>query len=124
MHAEGDRNGVDAYMASIPDGPRAVLEQIRQTIRAAAPEVEETIAYDMPAFRLAGRFLVSFAAYKNHCSLFPASGAVIDACGDELRTYLSGKATIRFQAAQPLPAALVRRIVRILVAEVESRTGR
>ena len=115
---------IDVYMAALPDGSRSVLEKMRRTIRAAAPGSEETIAYDMPAFRLAGHFLVAFAAYRNHCSLFPASAAVVDACGDELQPYLSGKGTIRFQAAKPLSAALVRKIVRVRVAEIEARSGR
>jgi hypothetical protein len=67
---------VDDYMAALPDDRRAVLEELRRTIRAAAPEAKETIAYQMPAFTSHGRFLVSFAAYRLHYSLFPASGAV------------------------------------------------
>ena len=69
---------IEAYMAALPDDQRAVLEALRATIRAAAPEATEQIAYDMPAFKANGRFLVSYAAYKDHFSLFPASGAVLD----------------------------------------------
>lgn len=112
-----DVERVDAYLAALPDEPRRALETLRATIRAAAPEAEETIAYDMPAFRIEGRFLVSYAAYKRHCSLFPASQAVLDACGPELKGHLAGRATIQFQAGRPLPAELVRKIVKVRLTE-------
>lgn len=109
---------VDDYLAALPPAPRAALDALRAQIREAAPRAVETIAYEMPAFRLAGRFLVSYAAYARHCSLFPASAGVRAALGDELAPYLSGKGTIRFRADRPLPAALVERIVQIRVEEV------
>jgi uncharacterized protein YdhG (YjbR/CyaY superfamily) len=116
---------VDAYLATVPADRRRVLEEMRKTIRAAAPEATETIAYDMPAFRSdGGQFLVSFAAYKHHYSLFPASGAVVEALGDALAPYLSGKGTIRFPADQPVPAGLVTRVVKVRLAEVAARGGR
>jgi uncharacterized protein YdhG (YjbR/CyaY superfamily) len=116
---------VDEYLATVPAERRAVLEEMRKTIRAAAPEATETIAYDMPAFRShGGQFLVSFAAYKHHFSLFPASGAVVEALGDELAPYLSGKGTIRFPADQPVPASLVTRVVKVRLTEVAARGGR
>ncbi|MGZ8630901.1 MAG: iron chaperone [Actinomycetota bacterium] len=108
---------VEEYLAGIPDGSRAALEELRETIKAAAPEATETISYQMPAFKDHGRFLVSYAAYKDHCSLFPASDAVRDACGDELQPYFSGKGTIRFEADKPLPAALVEKIVKVRLEE-------
>ena len=108
---------VDDYLAELPDGPRVALEKLRETIRAAAAEATESIAYGMPAFRHRGRFLVSYAAYKRHCSLYPASAAVMDELGEELKPYFSGKGTLRFQADRPLPAALVKRIVEIRLAE-------
>jgi uncharacterized protein YdhG (YjbR/CyaY superfamily) len=111
---------VEEYMASLPDAPRAALEKLRETIRAAAPEATETIAYQMPAFRLHGRFLVSYAAYKNHCSLFPASAGVLEAHGDEVKPYFSGKGTIRFSADKPLPASLVRKIIKTRIRETEA----
>ncbi|MBI3745667.1 MAG: DUF1801 domain-containing protein [Chloroflexi bacterium] len=116
-----DTSGVDAYLERIPVAPRAALEELRGIIRTAAPDAVETIAYDMPAYRLDGSLLISFAAYRRHCSLFPASQAVVDACGGELQPYISGKATIQFTAARPLPAALTRKIVEIRVAELRAR---
>ena len=108
---------VDAYLAALPDEPRRALESLRATIRQAAPEAEETIAYDMPAFRINGRFLVSYAAYKRHCSLFPASQAVLEACGEELEGHVFGRGTIQFQANKPLPSELVRKIVKVRLTE-------
>ena len=113
---------VDDYLAALPDARRAALEGLRRTIHAAAPDATETIAYQMPAFRShGGRFLVSFGAYKNHYSLFPASGAVIEALGEELTPYLAGKGTIRFPADGPIPAALVASIVKVRLAENAAR---
>jgi uncharacterized protein YdhG (YjbR/CyaY superfamily) len=109
---------VEEYLAGVPAERRAALEALRRTIRAAAPEATETISYQMPAFRVHGRFLVSYAAFKDHCSLFPASGPVMDALGDELRPYFTGKGTIRFQVNDPLPESLVSRIVRIRLDEI------
>jgi uncharacterized protein YdhG (YjbR/CyaY superfamily) len=94
------------------------MEELRATIRAAAPEAIESIAYDMPALRShGGQFLVSYAAYKRHYSLFPASDAVVKTLGDELAPFLSGKGTIQFPANAPIPLPLVTRIVEIRVAE-------
>jgi len=108
---------VDAYMAGLPEHMRAALEDVRATIRAAAPAATELIAYDMPAYKANGKFLVSFSAFKNHCSLFPASDAVMAVHGDALRRYLSGKATLRFDPAKPIPSDLVTDIVRIRLTE-------
>ena len=109
---------VEDYLETIPEDRRAAVETLRRTIRAAAPEAVETIAYQMPAFRShGGQFLVSYAAYKKHDSLFPASGAVVEALGDELTPYLAGKGTIRFPADRPIPIDLVSRIVAVRLAE-------
>jgi uncharacterized protein YdhG (YjbR/CyaY superfamily) len=115
---------VEEYLATLPDDRRAAMEAFRQTINAAAPDAMETIAYQMPALRTRGQFLVSYAAYKNHYSLFPASDAVVEALGDELAPYLAGKGTIRFPASRPIPAALVTKIVKIRLSENEARAAR
>jgi uncharacterized protein YdhG (YjbR/CyaY superfamily) len=113
---------VEDYLAGLPDQRRAAAEELRQTIKAAAPEATETIAYQMPAYRShGGQFLVSYAAFKNHYSLFPASQAVIEALGEALKPYLSGKGTIRFPADKPIPAALVTKIVKVRVEETAAR---
>ena len=109
---------VEEYLDTLTGDRRAAVETLRRTIRAAAPEAVETIAYQMPAFRShGGQFLVSYAAYKNHYSLFPASGAVVEALGDELAPYLAGKGTIQFPARSPIPVDLVRKIVAVRVRE-------
>jgi uncharacterized protein YdhG (YjbR/CyaY superfamily) len=116
---------VDDYLAALPDDRRATVEELRRTINAAAPEAVETIAYGMPALRShGGQFLVSYASYKKHCSLFPASGAVVEALGEELTPYLAGKGTIQFPADRPIPAAVVSKIVEVRVAENAARAGK
>ena len=104
---------VEAYLAGIPDDRRARLEALRRAVRAAVPEAEEGIAYDMPAYRLGGRFMCSIGAYKRHDSFFPASQVVIDRLGDEVARYVKGRGTLQFPAAEPLPLELIDRIVRI-----------
>ena len=108
---------VEEYLASLPDERRERIEQLIRTIAEAAPEATQQISYRMPAFRSHGQFLVSCEAYKNHDSLFPASDAVIEGIGEELRPHLAGKGTIRFPADAPIPLDLVTRIVKIRLAE-------
>ena len=109
---------VDEYLAALPDDRRVVMEELRRTVNAAAPEATETIAYNMPALRShGGQFLVSYDAYKKHYSLFPASDAVLRVLGDELRPHLKGSGTIQFPAHEPLPTELIRTIVEIRVSE-------
>jgi len=110
---------VDDYLAALPEESRAVLAELRTTIKAAAPEATETISYQMPAFKDHGRFLVSYAAFKDHCSLFPASKAVMESLGEELKRYVSGKGTLRFTVDKPIPSALVTRIVKARIEENE-----
>jgi uncharacterized protein YdhG (YjbR/CyaY superfamily) len=114
---------VDEYLAALPEDRRAVVQALRETIRAAAPDAVELISYQMPAFKTHGQFLVSYAAFKKHYSLFPASEAVVDALGDELTPYLAGKGTIRFPANAPIPLATVTRIVKVRLAENAARDG-
>ena len=113
---------VDDYLAALPGDRRAAVETLRGTIRTAAPDAIESIAYSMPAFRShGGQFLVSYAAYKRHYSLFPASGMVIEALREEIAPFLAGKGTIQFPADQPIPVALVTKIVAVRLAEVAAR---
>jgi len=114
---------VDERLAALPSERRAVLQQVRDAIRTAAPGATEGIAYGMPAYRLDGRFLVSFDAYRNHTSLFPASQAVQDALGAELAPYLSGRGTIRFPANRPLPVNLVTWVVQVRLGELAAEAG-
>ena len=115
----GTWSTVDEYLAALPDDRRARLQGLRATVQAAAAAsgATEVIAYDMPALRLDGRFLVSYAAYRRHDSLFPASEGVESELADEIRPSLAGKGTIRFPVSEPLPLDLIRRIVEIRVRE-------
>ena len=117
-------SNVDEYLAALPKPQRAALERLRGQIRAAAPQATETISYQMPAFKDRGRFLLSYAAFKDHCSLYPASEGVREALGEALAPYLSGKGTIRFQADKPLPTAMVTKIVKARLAENAAARGR
>jgi uncharacterized protein YdhG (YjbR/CyaY superfamily) len=113
--------GVEDYLAALPEDQRAALEMLRKTIRDAAPEATETISYQMPTFKDRGRVLVYYAAFKDHCSLFPASEAVMEALGEELKPYFSGKGTLRFTPDKPIPVALVKKIVK---ARIEKNAAR
>jgi uncharacterized protein YdhG (YjbR/CyaY superfamily) len=112
---------VDAYLADLPEEARATLEPIRRAIRAAAPKATETIAYGMPAFDYAGHPLVYFAAFKKHCSFFPASYAVMETFAGEMKRYDVEKGTIRFPIGKPLPATLVKKIVNARIRENDAR---
>jgi uncharacterized protein YdhG (YjbR/CyaY superfamily) len=112
---------VAAYLAELPMDARAALKKLRKTIKATAPDAIEGISYGMPAFKHKGQ-LVYYAAFKDHCSFFPASVAVMRRFATELKGYdTTGKGTIRFPASKPLPAALVTKLVRARVAENEAR---
>jgi uncharacterized protein YdhG (YjbR/CyaY superfamily) len=112
------RADVDAYLASVPADKRAALQKLRAAIGAAAPRAEEGFSYGLPAFRLDGRPLVCFKAAANHCSFYPMSPAVIRAHAADLKSYATSKGTIRFSPEKPLPAALVRKLVKARIAEL------
>jgi len=112
---------VDAYLAAFSEEPRAALERLRQVIHGAAPGATEAISYQIPTFKLEGHSLVGIAAFKNHCSFFPMSVAVIRAHAAELEKYVGGKGTLHFPATKPLPAALVKKIVKARIAENRRR---
>ena len=107
---------IDEYLAALSDDKRAALEKLRKTIRAAAPNAEECISYQLPAFRLNG-MLVAFGATANHCAFYPMSASTVAAHKDELKDYDTSKGTIRFQPNKPLPATLVRKLVKARIAE-------
>ena len=107
---------IDEYLAKLPDDQRSALEKLRKTIQAAAPQAEECISYGIPAFRQDG-MLVGFGASANHCSFFLMSGSTVANHADELAKYDTSKGTIRFPADKPLPAALVRKLVKARLME-------
>jgi uncharacterized protein YdhG (YjbR/CyaY superfamily) len=112
---------IDARLAALPVDQRAALQTLRQRIAAAAPAAEEAISYGMPAFRYHGRSLVSYAAFKAHCSFFPMSSALIEGHRDELAGFATAKGTLRFTPERPLPNGLVERIVRERMAQIDAR---
>jgi uncharacterized protein YdhG (YjbR/CyaY superfamily) len=111
---------VDSYLAALPKEVRTTLEKLRKAIKAAAPIAEETISYGMPAFKYHGP-LVFFAAFKNHCSFFAVGKSLIEKLSRELEPYDVSGTTIHFSAQHPLPAALVRKIVKARIAQNKSR---
>jgi uncharacterized protein YdhG (YjbR/CyaY superfamily) len=113
-------DSVDAYLAALPEEVRATLEKIREAIVVAAPNATETMAYGMPGFAHAGHPLVYFAAFKKHCSFFPASYQVMEMFAADLQRFDVDKGTIRFPIGKPLPATLVKRIVKARVKENEA----
>jgi uncharacterized protein YdhG (YjbR/CyaY superfamily) len=120
---KGGAKSIDEYLASVADGEkRAALEKLRMSIHAAVPRAEECISYQMPAFRLDGKVLVWFGAASKHCSFFP--GAVVQQFKDELEDYEISKGTIRFQPDHPLPAALIRKLVKARAAKVAEPRAR
>jgi uncharacterized protein YdhG (YjbR/CyaY superfamily) len=110
---------IDEYIAGFPPETQSRLEEIRALIREEAPAATETISYAIPTFDLKGRHLCHFAAFKNHLSFFP-TGEGAAAFAEELKAYKGGKGTVQFPYSQPLPADLVRRMVRYRVGQVEA----
>ena len=117
-------NEVDEFLANVPPGARAALEELRGVIRAAAPEAVEAVAYGVPAFRYRGRPLVSYGAAKAHCSFYVQSPEVIVAHADALRGYRTSKGTVQFQPDDPLPAELITTLVRARMAETGAAASR
>lgn len=111
---------VDDYLAAAPEEVRPVLEKLRRTIRAAAPKAEEVISYQIPMFKYHGP-LVFFAAFKNHCSFYVVSKQVMETFSSELRPWDTSGTTIHFSAKNPLPASLVKKIVKARIEENEAR---
>jgi uncharacterized protein YdhG (YjbR/CyaY superfamily) len=114
---------IDEYLAALSADKRAALEKLRKTIRTAAPEAEECISYQLAAFRLDGRPLVAFGAGANHCAFYPMSANTVAAHKNELKNYDTSKGTVRFPVDKPLPAALVRKLVKARIAENKARQG-
>ena len=108
---------IDEYLAAVKPAQRTALEKIRRTIRALVPDAEECISYGLAAFRWRERPLVAFGATANHCAFYPMSARTVKEFSKELASYETSKGTIRFSDTKPLPAALVKRLVKARLAE-------
>ncbi|HXU00907.1 MAG TPA: DUF1801 domain-containing protein [Polyangia bacterium] len=111
---------VRAYLAALPPAVRQRLQQIRAIVRATAPAAVEHFSYRMPGFRLEGKTLVWYAAFKSHTSLFPITPALLRAHRIDVAGYVTSKGTIQFPLDAPLPAALIKRLVKARAVEVRA----
>ena len=111
---------IDEYLAPLDDDRRAALEKLRRTVRAAAPGAEECISYGIPAFRWRGRVLVHFASAAKHLSFFPGAHPLV-VCRDDVKGFSTSKGTVRFSTDHPLPATVVRKLVKARMAEHAER---
>ena len=119
--AKTDYKSVDDYLAAQPIEARGMLEQVRAVIRAALPDAEERISYQIPAYRGAGGTFLYFAGWKAHYSIYPASAALVAAFAEELQPYELSKGTIRFPYDAPIPEELIGRIARFRADEAAEK---
>jgi|SRR5215468_1141990 len=128
-HSSGSKNkddskGVDKYLADLPEPARSTMKKVRAMIRSASPpESTEGFSYGIPAFKYNGPFFC-YAAFSNHCSLFPMSGRVIEQFKSDLEKFETSKGTIRFPVDKPPSASLVKRLVKARVALQERKKAR
>jgi uncharacterized protein YdhG (YjbR/CyaY superfamily) len=109
---------IDEYLRGVDEPKRGTLEALRQTILEIVPDAEQGISYRVPAFRIQGEVVAGFAAFKNHLSYLPFSGAVLGQLGDELRDYTMTKSALHFPIDRPLPNALVKKLIAVRRAEM------
>lgn len=112
---------VDEYLAELPEKVQSTLQTLRKTIQSAAPDAQELISYQIPGFKYKGRPLVYFAAFKNHCSFFGASKALLQNFKKELEPYKTSAGTIQFTTDKPLPALLVKKLVKARMADTDEK---
>jgi uncharacterized protein YdhG (YjbR/CyaY superfamily) len=111
---------IDEYLENIPEIPRQTLEKVRKAVRSAAPKATEIISYQIPTFKQEYA-LIAFAAFKNHCSLFTMSNDIMKQLAGELASYYTKGVTIHFPLNKPLPAALIKKIIRLRLVEDASK---
>lgn len=109
---------IDAYLAALPADQRELLQRLRAQIARVVPDATETMSYSMPAFKLDGRFLVSYAGWKAHCSIYPLTDAFLAAHEDELKGYGRTKGSLHFTPAAPVPDELMEELLRARVADL------
>jgi uncharacterized protein YdhG (YjbR/CyaY superfamily) len=109
---------VDAYLEALPEPKRSTLEALRRTILEIVPDAEQVISYRLPAFRVGGKTIAGFAAFKNHLSYLPFSGTVLSRLADELTGYTHTKSALHFPVDEPLPKALVAKLIAARLEEI------
>lgn len=114
---------VEAYLASLAPKERAALEKVRKAILAAAPDAVEGVSYGMPAYKVDGHGVAGFAAFRDHLSYFPMSSTLLDALEDEVAAFRTSNGTLQFTLDRPLPATLVRKLVKARLAEARASKG-
>lgn len=117
------RHEVDCYLDALPEPKRASLSGLRDTITEIVPDAEQCISYGMPAFRLHGKVVAGFAAFKNHLSYLPHSGSVLAELSDQLTGYESTKGSLHFPVDQPLPRELVESLISVRIRQAFPRSG-
>lgn len=113
---------IDDYLARLEEPKLSTLRQLRETILQIIPDAEQGMAYGMPAFRLHGNVIAGFAAFKRHLSYLPHSGSVFPELGDELSHYRTSRGALQFPVDDPLPAAIVEKLIAIRVGQVLERS--
>jgi uncharacterized protein YdhG (YjbR/CyaY superfamily) len=115
---------IDEYIAGFPRPVQGVLERVRAAIRKAVPKADEAISYRIPTYKLHGRYVIYFAGWKQHYSLYPANDRLVAAFTDELAPYeVNGKGTVRFPLSKPVPVKLIAAIAKFRAQEVAEREG-
>ena len=109
---------IDAYLAALPADQREVLEKLRADVARLVPDAEETISYGMPAFRLRGKFFLSYAGWKKHCSIYAIDDGLLERHADAVRGYGRTKGALHFSEAQPLPDALLEDLIRLRTGQI------
>jgi uncharacterized protein YdhG (YjbR/CyaY superfamily) len=109
---------IDSYLAKLEEPKRTTLQNLRETIHSVIPDAEEGISYGMPAFRLHGRVVAGFAAFKNHLSYVPHSGSVLSELPEDVAGYVTSQGALQFPIDEPLPRALVMKLIAVRLKEV------
>ena len=114
-------HSLDEYIDTFPENVQTILKQVRKTIKAAAPKAEEKISYGIPTFTLNGKYLIYFAGWKHHISIYPIPVGD-ESFNEEVAQYVSGKGTLKFPIDNPMPLKLITKIVKLKVAENSTQT--
>jgi uncharacterized protein YdhG (YjbR/CyaY superfamily) len=109
---------IDSYLAAVDEPKRTTLEELRRSILAVIPDAEQCISYGMPAFKVRGKTVAGFAAFKNHLSYLPHSGSVLEKLAEDLASYQGTKGSLHFGIDEPLPGGLVRKLVSTRMREL------